>query len=279
MAVSLRTELEVNAALNYVDTHDASPGSNKIYVAIGRTAVWSNELSPDVPKDNIEDMKLFWDGLIGMQLVEATDIAFVVPRNDWVTATEYFLFDETSETAYDGNFYTMNDSLEVYKCVGKVGGPGTLTTVKPVGHNGGAVIDNSGTDGYSWQYMYKITPQNHSDMMTDAWMYVNWGDSEDADQTNFGDVNAPYTLGAKYAMTRIKLVDNAGGGLPDNLAYRQLAIIRNPLDNGGVNPATGTTVLPAGLTDYTGQMLYLENKQAITRNPGQSEELKVIVSF
>jgi len=277
MPVSLRTDLEVNAALNFVDTHDSTPGTNNVYVGIGKSTPWVDELNPPVPLDTIQDMKGFWNNLIGLQKVELTDISFVVPRINWTASTEYYLFDETSVTAYNQSFYVMNSNLEVYKCVGKTGGVGSLSTIEPTGHNNGATIVLA--DGYSWDFMYDISPQDFADMMTNTWMYVNWGDSQSLNQGLYGDVDAVYTLGAKYAMVRINLKDTASGGLPDNTQYRQVAVIRNPLDQTSLALQAGTTVLPASLTPYSGQMLYLENKYVIQRNPGQSEEIKIVITF
>jgi len=276
MSVSLRTELEVNAALSFIDTHDATPGTNNIYVGIGKSTPWPDELNPPVPLNNIQEMKNFWDNLIGLQKVKLTDISFVAPRINWTASTEYYLFDETSETAYNKSFYIMNRNAEVYKCVGK-SGIGVLSTIEPTGHNNGATIVLS--DGYSWDFMYDISPKDFADMMTNNWMYVNWGDSQSINQGLYGDVNAIFTLGAKYAMMRINLKDTASGGLPDTTQYRQVAVIRNPLDQTGLALQSGTTVLPASLTPYSGQMLYLENKYAIQRNPGQSEETKIVIIF
>lgn len=285
MPVSLRTEIEINAALNFVDTHDSTPGTNKLYLAIGKTTAWSNEAAPDTPLNNTDDDTSFWDNMIGLVKVSSTDTVFVVPNNVWTINTQYYVFDTSSTTGYEDAFYIKNLNREVYQCVTAAPANG-LSTVEPLGDGGGSNIDTA--DNYSWKYLYTISSSDYTDMMEDedsAWLVVNHGDNEDGSDANRavdtnGVGNALFILGAKSVMVRAKLKDDAGGGLPDTgIVYRQVAIIRNPKATDGTTTLSAETVLVANATLYSGQMFYLENRLATNRAPEQSETVKVVVNF
>ena len=277
MPTVLKSDLEIINAKNFIADLDSNPSQDhRLYVGISRTTVWVDENIPPVPKNNDDDETSFWSELIGLQLVDVTDIKFVVPRIDWSVGQEYYLFDSASETSYDQDFYVMNSQLEVYQCVGKTSG-GITVSAEPTGHNNGANIVTG--DGYTWKFLYKISLTDFTDMVTTSWITVDWDTSDTgSDQYFYGDVNAYKTLGSKYVMVRTNLVDSASGGLPDGVTYRQVGIVYDPLDDTTANLVSGIA-LPAGLTSGSGTMLYLENKSPINRNPGQSELIKVVLEF
>jgi hypothetical protein len=285
MPVSLRTDIEINAALNFVDTHDSSPGTNKLYLAIGRDLAWSNEASPPTPTNNTDNDIEFWDKMIGMVVVSPTDTVFVVPNSVWKTDTQYSVYDTSSTTGYEGSFYIKNLNHEVYQCVGVPAGS-QLSTVEPQGDNGG--VAQLLADGYTWKYLYTVSSADYADMMEDedsAWLVVNHGDNEDTTDTyratNAAGVgNSLFILGATAVMIRAKLKDKLNGGLDDvGVVYRQVAIIRNPLATDGTSILTAPTVEKADATLNSGQMLYLENRFATARAIGQSETVKVVINF
>jgi len=76
-----------------------------------------------------------------------------------------------------------------------------------------------------------------------------------------------------YLSTSIFFSDIA----PTNTSFRQIGILLNPQDVYGSN-LTGIEYLAASVGDQ-GELLYLENREVITRDPSQSEKFEFILIF
>lgn len=276
MAAIITTEFRIHNAKNFVDLYNSNPSiANRLYVAIGRGVAnpWVDDTLPPAPVDKPEEITDFWTYMNGAQKVATTEIAMAVPRIDWAAGIEYDLFDATSVTAYADSFYIVNSEFRVYKVASKTGA-GITTVTEPLGTNSGAPI-NTG-DGYTWQYLYDISLSDSLNLVNSDWIPVNWGDNQSAEQVLDGDVNAYLTLGARYVLVKAKLLDT---GLPTGIEYRQVGIVSNPLLNDGVTPATATIVTKSDLTVESGQTVHIENRTPVTRNPGQSEDIKLVIQF
>jgi len=116
---------------------------------------------------------------------------------------------------------------------------------------------------------------------TNDWMPVIYGDGVlvGSEQADFGDADAIFTAKCHHGLIHIRL--ETSDGFPDNDDFRQIGLLRNPeLDGGGTKAQSA--VYPdatAALAEDTGQLIYLENRRAITRAPDQIEDLKLVVEF
>lgn len=86
------------------------------------------------------------------KLITAQDVAFMARRIDWVSGTVYDVYDQNDGDLWDKDYYVINSSFEVYKCIDN--GGGAPSTVRP------GLTTSSGTfstsDGYIWKYMYTV---------------------------------------------------------------------------------------------------------------------------
>lgn len=64
---------------------------------------------------------------------------------------------------------------------------------------------------------------------------------------------------------------------PTDTTFRQIGILLNPKDSGG-NLLTNIEYLAAEVADQ-GQLLYIDNREYITRDPSQSEKFEIILNF
>lgn len=64
---------------------------------------------------------------------------------------------------------------------------------------------------------------------------------------------------------------------PSDTDFRQIGVLLNPKDSGGSN-LTDVEYLAASVSDQ-GELLYLDNRMVITRDPSQSEKFEIIISF
>ena len=159
MASILKRTQRVTSAKAFHTQIDAG----KVYVGLGRTASWADDNVPPLPIDTLDSDEDFWTNLIGVAKVDLTDTTMCIPRVDWTSGFTYQLFDTASETAYEESYYAMNQFGYVYECTGVGGGS---VSSEPTGT--GPVIDTG--DGYQWTYLYQLTVNDITDIVTNDWI-------------------------------------------------------------------------------------------------------------
>lgn len=301
---------------------------NHLYVLIGREidpqgedasgtpyspgdGVWPNsDQDVSAPVQTEDDDRSFWSMVIGAKKVDTRDVCLMVPRRDWTSGTTYAPRPKNSTTAYDTPFYVMNSLNEVFMVVARTGS--APSTVEPV-LSGSSGVDStyfkdgkqslfvSGTDGYTWKYLYKMTPYLVNTILEDEWMPVPMGDNfwspSGAGERTRGRDDAYLHLGARWVLIRgfLDAGIDGSGKLPAGLSFRQVMFVSNPLLNDPVASnevrATGDTyfqrntvnggTLPADdeLRKYTGAIIYKEARNAVFRQVNQSEEVKTLFVF
>lgn len=277
MSSAIKTSTRVEIAAKFVDTYgDPLDTTSLLYLATGRPAAWGDEAAPDTAFDTEDAETGFWSTIIGVKQFDKTRIVPVVPRINWVSGTVFVTFDTADVNAYNTSFYVLNSESRVYKCTTAQVGASTDEPLE-ANEDGSGVVDNTGTDGYIWQYLYEIPQVNVDNLLNDQWMPVNYGTHIPAADAK-DDENAIFTLGSKYVLVQLLLEDTDTDIGATGTSYRQTAIISNPLDNVAA-PLTATTAGAAGLTANSGNLLHLENKFAITRAVGQSELQQTVLQF
>lgn len=156
-----------------------SANTNALYLGIGRPLPWDVVGSPDDPTADTQSVDfVYWRDLLGAKRINGnTDVSLVVTRHDWETGTTYRQYDDTDPALFtDANstFYVVDQIASdayyyVYKCLwNNNGGPSTVSPATGVGGNTEPIAL---TDGYVWQYMYRIEP-DQSKFLTPQWMPV-----------------------------------------------------------------------------------------------------------
>lgn len=275
MSTIIKHGAHVSNAISFLKTFGlASNTDNYLYLATGKAAAWGDEENPDVPVDTIEEETNFWTNVIGAKRVEPTNSVPVIPRIDWTTSTTYVTIDPTNSNTYNSSFYVMNSEYRVYQCT--IAGGGTSTQEPLLASEDGNGLIAAG-DGYSWQYLYELAQSTIDNLLSTAWLPINWGDSIDLGDTKRDDL-AVSTLGSKYVLIQVLLLDTDTDVGAPGTSYRQTAIIANPLDNLSAN-LIAATAPAAGMTANSGIMMHLENKFAITRAVDQNEVSQTILQF
>ena len=147
--------------------------SSSVYVAIGKSDVWSNSTSdttdttPFTPLDNIDNIAGAYQQMIGMKKVTAGEVSHVVNRHTWTSGRSYVAWDSDDATIYDKAFYIITSEFKVYKCI--VAGAGA-STIEPVHINTEPTLES---DGYKWKYMYTVTVTDAEKFLTNSYMPVN----------------------------------------------------------------------------------------------------------
>lgn len=147
--------------------------SSSVYVAIGKSDVWSNSTSdttdttPFTPLDNIDNIAGAYQQMIGMKKVTAGEVSHIVPRHTWTSGRAYVAWDSDDPTIYDKAFYIITSEFKVYKCIEAGAG---ASTIEPVHINTQPTAES---DGYKWKYMYTVTVVAAEKFLTNSYMPVD----------------------------------------------------------------------------------------------------------
>ena len=75
---------------------------SKYYYFLGRTVHWEDELDPPYPIDSYQYELETRNKAITYKEIKPTDIAYVVPRYDWISGTVYDQYDDQYSTEVQG---------------------------------------------------------------------------------------------------------------------------------------------------------------------------------
>lgn len=175
--------------LNASDFRDTLETSKNHYLFVGRPREWTDDLSPPLPLDNLNDQNRAWESMMGMKKILESNASNALPRHNWDTTgdTIYAQYSDTDADLFNhptsaevaaatldgtytaGSFYVMTDEYHVFKCLSNNGG--VKSTDKPL-KPGNSVDIVETSDGYQWKYMYTISTGDALKFLTDAWMPV-----------------------------------------------------------------------------------------------------------
>ena len=213
---------------------DVEDDDTSVYVGIGKADAWSNSLSdttdttPFTPVDALDATGEAFQNMIGMKLVQASDISHVVPRHTWENAETYVPWDSDDGSIFDKKFYIITSEFKVYKAI-KAGGAGS--TVEPIQ----TLPDpQPESDGYTWKYMYTLGVADAEKFLTNSYMPVKLIDSMAGGQeSEYSDDDAAEQSGmpeadyAQYLNQKASLNSSTAAGIE-----------RIEVTNGGTYSAT-----------------------------------------
>lgn len=143
---------------------------NNYYYYFGRYL--DSETVPTTPLLTREYEAEVRNHILAAKKVYVSDVAFVVPRFDWVSGTSYVKYNNqlTGVVTYaDGpKFYVYDDiNYRVYKCIDNNGG--AASTVRPTSTDAN---DVTYADGYVWRYMYSLPKSIRNKFLTGTYLPV-----------------------------------------------------------------------------------------------------------
>lgn len=151
-------------------------------------------------------------------------------------------------------------------------------------------------DGYVWEYLYTIPPDASINRCTNEYIVVPTPDEMKQDPTRWGydnnltwnhkDVDLVYRVKVNTLRFRAYMdsVFFPEASWPGNNGFRQLSVILNPFES-KAHPssvdvkATKNYYHPIDLDLHSGEMLYMDNRQPITRSMDQTEEINILFTF
>ena len=236
MSAIITDQLRILNAKNFVSAATSSANSYYSFVGLPNATDYSSswDTIPPAPKDSFEQENDYWDTMIALKKIAASDVRQVVRKTTWISGTTYDMYRHDisrtntskpsgSTSLYSANYYVVNEDYRVYICLqngtdpeNPTGRPSldqpTFTDLEP------RTAGDSG-DGYVWKYLYTIKPSELVKFDSTNFMPVpsNWStNSTDASVRN----NA-----ATSGQLKIITITNRGVGLGTaNRTYTRVPI-------------------------------------------------------
>jgi len=184
---------------SFVDSVNDS--SNSYYVFVGLTNPTSSGYGRDSnwdtttpnPVDNIDRLNHYESTMLFGKKITTANIRRVIRRINWTSGLTYEMYRSdysilnpspisNSLRLYDADYYVVNSDYRVYICIDNgssgISTNGTASTVEP------SFTDLEPTklsDGYTWKYLYSISPSDIVKFDTTEYITVpnNWDTSTD----------------------------------------------------------------------------------------------------
>lgn len=86
-----------NAVYNEIQNRSA-----RYYYFLGKTLRWTDEANPPIPVDSFSYELATRNEIITLKEINSTDVAFVIPRVDWVTGQVWDMYDDQYSTEVQG---------------------------------------------------------------------------------------------------------------------------------------------------------------------------------
>tara|TARA_E500000318_G_C3568602_1_gene216823 strand:- start:1702 stop:3258 length:1557 start_codon:yes stop_codon:yes gene_type:complete len=206
MSAVVTDQFRIDNANNFIDSVLNTSNSyyvflglpNPISAGFGRTTTgW-----PSNPIDNFDYQTHYKDTMMFGKKINSTNIRRVVKKNTWVTNTRYDMYrhdyninfeapNSSTSNLYRSKYYVINSDFQVYICIdnGSTGKSGTTSAkgeVSSIEPNFTDVEPVTLSDGYTWKYLYTVSPSDIIKFDSIEYMVLpnNWSTSTDAQIKN-----------------------------------------------------------------------------------------------
>jgi hypothetical protein len=235
MAAIITDQIRILNAKNFVAGVQTS--SNSYYSFIGLpnpTDIQSDwDTNPPAPKDNFDEENNYWDTMIALKKINASDIRQVVQKRFWSSGTTFDMYrhDYSRSNAakvsgalslYSASYYVLNSDYRVYICLQNGTDPDNLTGRSSLDEPRFTDLEPRSAgisgDGYIWKYLYTIKPTDIIKFESTEFMPVpaDWETSTD---------NAEVRDNAVNGSIKIVTVTNRGVSVgPPNRTYTRVPI-------------------------------------------------------
>lgn len=183
---------------------------NVYYFAVSKHSPWDDENNPDTSVDTTEAINNFHREMMFGKRIKESNVAKLIGRNLWSSGTVYAQYDDTDELLFDSEFYVVNGSEQVYKCL--LNNDESESTSEPTL----VQTDRFQTaDGYIWKYMYTISSTNNTIFSTSNYIPV--------------DVNSSVTSAASNGSIDVIFITSPGSNYRGYVSGTIASVISNTL--------------------------------------------------
>jgi hypothetical protein len=235
MAAIITDQIRILNAKNFVAGISSSTNSYYSFIGLPNpTDIQSDwDTNPPSPKDNFDEENDYWDTMIALKKINASDVRQVVQKRFWSSGTTFDMYRHDysrSNTAkvsgatnlYSASYYILNSDYRVYICLQNGTNPesvnGRPSLDEPLFTDLEPKVAGSSGDGYIWKYLYTIKPSDiiKFDSTNFIPTPINWETSTD---------NASVRDNAVDGSIKIVTIVNRGIAVgPANTTYTRVPI-------------------------------------------------------
>lgn len=179
---------------------DVVTKSSSYYYFLGKTLSWEDENNPSYPVDSVAYERDARNEIITIKEIKPSDVAFVIPKREWVTDVVYDMYDDKYSDEVLGiniisggsGFINVDDiTIEI------TGGGGTgATAVAVEAFRGGiskVILTNPGT-GYTSEPTVTVFSESGSDAILKATMGIAPSGAQKIEDANFYVITDDYNV-------------------------------------------------------------------------------------
>lgn len=178
MAV-LTINQKIDSVNNFIKS--VSDNRNSYYCFVGKADPWL-DANGDIDDTAVIDANTsiaqieqsVYQNMVFGKLLTNNDISFMTKRYNWSNGSVYARYDNNDPDLYSKNFYVINDTNDVYKCIYNGYGPnnpnGKPSLIKPTAKPTRGNFQTS--DGYIWKYMFTCEPTAYLNFQTSNYIPV-----------------------------------------------------------------------------------------------------------
>lgn len=289
MPALVTDQFRIQNASNFVESITDPTNSYYVFVGLcnpeivgfGRSDTWNSDTPP--PIDNINFLNHYESTAIFGRKITAENVRRVIRRIDWISGRTYEIYrpdyDDSNRSPitgslrlYDTSYYVINSNFRVYICIdnGSTGDniQGNASVIEPNFTDLEPVVLS---DGYTWKYLYTVSPSDIIKFDTTDFISVpnNWSTSTDP---AISAVRENGNSALNDNQIKNVFIENSGLGIYGGLDGQSRDIVGD--GEGGrvtisVNPtdlSIADVVVTAGGKNYTYGLIDL----GTTLNPGQN---------
>jgi len=240
------------------------------YVGFGKNTEWDDDEIPPNSNNSVESFhyNTQHDLIFGKRLYPA-DVAQVARKITWTSGVVYNQYDHTDKDLFYRNYYVINSSKRVYKCL--FNNYNSPSTVMP---EGAIMIGDFNTgDGYKWKYIYTLPSELDTKFTTNQYMAI----INDIDVANYAESGAIHVCfmtnnGSGYISANGQIDEQINGqtGYDDNTIFKVpntvtssiVGAYNNSVFYTGGDPKLGSAIIQNYTSNSSGR--YVVTKTPIT---------------
>lgn len=255
MPAIIKQQFRTENAANFVSSFSTNP----TYLVLGQARPWvatteypsASDINPLPPEDTYSQLYRTGRNGLGAKRIQVADVVQSAPRYNWVTGTVYTQYDSEDQALFGKNFYVVNSSYQVYKCL--FNNFGVVSTVEPTGTSTSPITT---ADGYKWKFMYTMSTNSVLKFLNTSFIPVEV-DASVAGAAVAGQIysavvlngGSGYTNGASVAVTIVG--DGTGAVATANVTGGVVTKITFTSVGSGYTTATLSVAGGTGLVAYT----------------------------
>lgn len=239
---------EFNRDLAAMLLRDIQYQRSNYYYFLGGVTPWSGvggDFTTDVPPldgplsiDTHENNRYHRSEMVFTKKINPNDVSLVASRYDWEPNQMWEQWDHTKDLS-DKKYFVLTDDNNVYKCL--YNSEGEISTVKP-NHRGLDPVTYS--DGYTWKYMYNISPFRFNRFRSTEYIPVQTAMSENFYNNGAVDSVSIISEGQNYiSVPQTTIILNESGTMTGTGATGEVVV--------GAGGSVVGIIITNGGTEYT----------------------------